>query len=157
MPEFVPVTVHIPEDQLSAFHEIMAVFHRPTSSEYQETMAVVHRSPRSLPANPARQPWVKGDERLAKQVYGACSPRAKLVLAYLADHPGQKVNGAEIAQGLGISNGRMAIAGVMVSVSRRCGEVGREVPYKLQYETGIAGAFYIVSNDVAALFKAAAK
>ncbi len=140
MTELVTISVQVPADRVADLYAFAAQLHRPTLP---------------VPVTTSAQPWSRGDELLAKKVYDTCTGHARLVLTYLANHPGQKLNGADIAQAVHLANGRMAIAGVVVSISHRCKEVGREMPYTLHYERGSAGAFYVMSDDVAAIFKTA--
>jgi Family of unknown function (DUF6416) len=87
---------------------------------------------------------------------GACSPNAQKILSYLADRPDQKVLGAEIAMTLGMTKGHMAIAGTLGPIGIHCKKFGRDMPYETHYEVGATAAHYVMSKEVAELFKSAA-
>lgn len=137
--ELVTVTAQIPADRMSEFYEMVAKLNRPTNGHNEQPL----------------QAWKKGDERLAKQVFAACSRSAQQILKYLADRPGQQVLGAQIAQDLGMAKGHMAVAGVVTSISVQSEKVGRTLPYTTTYREGATAACYTMSQEVAELFRVA--
>ncbi|MBV9020206.1 MAG: hypothetical protein JOZ71_05780 [Ktedonobacteraceae bacterium] len=141
MTELVTVTAQIPTDRVSEFYEMVAALNRPKSN---------------TSGNQSPRPWSEGDEHLAKQIFAACSPNARKVLSYLADHPDQQVLGTDIAAALAMPKGHMAIAGTLGPVGVHCKKVGRDMPYQTHYATGATAAFYVMSKEVTELFRAAA-
>ena len=138
MGNLVTVTVQVPEDRVPELYEAAALLNRPTSP---------------APVTTSPQPWAKGDERLAKQVFAACSPNAQKVLSYLAHRPGQAVFGADIATALAVSKGHQAIAGILGPVGYHCRKVGREMPYDKRYPQGSTAATFTMSKEVAEVFR----
>jgi predicted AAA+ superfamily ATPase len=138
MSELVTVTAQIPPDRISDFYKMVADLNRP------EPIASSNQSPRS---------WSKGDEQQAKQVFATCSSNAKKFLSYLADRPGQQVSGEKIAEALALSKGSLAVAGILVSVSKHCKKVERERPYELNYARDATAGTYTMSKEVAELFQ----
>jgi Family of unknown function (DUF6416) len=141
MPELITVTAQIPADRMPEFYEMVAALNRPQS--------IISLAP----DNKTPQRWSKGDEQLAKQVFAACSPNARMVLSYLADRPDQKILGEEIATALAMPKGHMAIAGTLGPVGIHCKRAGRDRPYKTHYAVDATAAFYVMSREVAELFR----
>lgn len=139
MSNLIEVTVQIPEDRLSELYEAVA--------------EIINRPKRNVSNIKAPQPWAKGDEQLAKDVFAKLSPNAQKVVRYLADRPDQNVLGAEIATALGMSKGQQAIAGVLGPVGIHFKRVNRDMPYTTHYPSGATAAFYLMSKEVAELFK----
>ena len=138
--ELITVTAQIPANRVPEFYEMVARLNRLASG----------------PNGQSLRPWAKGDERLAKQAFAACSSHARQILKYLADRPGQQVLGAQIALDLNMPKGHMAVAGVVTSISVQCRKVGHDMPYTTSYREGATAACYTMPQEVAELFRAAA-
>src|SRR5205807_3452901 len=99
----------LPADRVPELFEMIASLGRPKANAFDS------RSTR---------PWSKSDEKLAKQVFRACSQNAQRVLSFLADRPGQDILGVEIAMALGMTKGHTAIAGTLGPIGIHCKKAG---------------------------------
>jgi Family of unknown function (DUF6416) len=96
------------------------------------------------------------DSDAARMVWRKFSPRAQAVFSLLMDNPGVAMSADEIADKIGLSNGRHGLAGVVAWPSRQCAEFGLTPPYR--YESpeapGETGSYWM-DAEMAALFSRA--
>ena len=160
MDELEPVAAKVPKDRVAEFYGLVAALNRLPADRIPELfeMIVALNQPKAGAFDgQSTRLWSKGDEQLAKQVFRACSQNAQRVLRFLADRPDQDILGVEIAKALGMAKGHAAIAGTLGPVRIHCKKAGRAMPYKMHYAEGATAAYYVMSKEVAELFKAAAE
>jgi len=160
MTELVTLSAQVPADRVAEYFEMVAALNRLPADrvpELFEMIAALNRPKAIVFDNRSTRPWSKGDELLAKQVFSACSQNAQRVLRFLADRPGQDILGVEIAMALGMIKGHTAIAGTLGPIGIHCKKAGRDMPYKVHYAEGATAAYYVMPEEIAVLFKEAAK
>jgi hypothetical protein len=158
--ELVTLSAQVPSDRVAEYFEMVAALNRLPADRVPELFEMITSLGRPRADafdSQSTRPWSKGDEKLAKQVFRACSQNAQRVLSFLADRPNQDILGVEIAMALGMTKGHMAIAGTLGPIGIHCKKAGRDMPYKVHYAEGATAAYYVMSDDVGELFKAAAK
>jgi Family of unknown function (DUF6416) len=139
----VEVTFEVPERLLGQFYTAVGfVLKRAQEGEH----------------GPDMQDWdlMAFDDDLAKVVWRRFSPRAQAVFSVLMDNPGEAILADELADKIGLANGRHGLAGVVAWPSRQCAEV-RRVPlfrYEAAEKPGESGAYWM-DPRTAKLFLAA--
>jgi len=93
------------------------------------------------------------DAALAKVVWSKLSDRAKGLFNTLMDNPDKKYSGEDLADMLGIPNGKYGTAGVLAWPGRHSNGVNRHLP--VLYEDGPKGgsANYWMTSEIASLFR----
>lgn len=142
--ELITVTAQIPRSRIGDYYQMVASLNHPTLP-----------SPRPSSASVELRPWGKGDEDLAKQLFTMVSPVAQKFLHYLANRPDQGFLVSELAAILAVEKGRDALAGALGPVGIFCKRFGRTLPYDTQHSAGTTAGFFIMSKEVAAIFRLA--
>ncbi|KQY61816.1 DUF6416 domain-containing protein [Nocardioides sp. Root140] len=139
------VTVPVPDDRVAEFYGFFSAW------------LAGEDAPASPAASVAVAPWGQSDDDLGKAqvVWSKLSERATAMFELLLDEPGNKVSGEEIADRLGIPNGKYGVAGVLAWPGRHANAVGRPLP--VQYDDGPVGgsASYWIAPATAAIFNSA--
>lgn len=121
------VTVPVPDDRVAEFYAFFSSWLAGVEAAVTEvdTTTVM--------------PWGQADDDLGKArvVWGKLSERARAMFDLLLDEPGNKISGEDIADRLGIPNGKYGVAGVLAWPGRHANAVGRPLP--VQYEDGPVG------------------
>src|SRR5690349_9669330 len=103
----VDLTVPVPADRVAEFYTWFGSWlSRPPGAPGREIM--------EESATSEQVPWSKDhDVELAREVWSKFSPTAKSLFTTLMNEPGSKFSGDELAEMLGIANGKHGVAGVL--------------------------------------------
>lgn len=140
------LTVQVPDGQLGRFY-----------SDLGECWLRAEREARTSGADDEQEDirdWGIGDEDLAAEVWRKFSTHAKAMFGLLMDHPGDAMTGEELAEAVGIPNGKYGVAGVLAWPTRHCAAFGR--PLLCRYEepmTPDVSGTYWIDEEVASLFR----
>jgi hypothetical protein len=141
----IDITVKVPEDRVAEFY-----------SMFGRWLA----EPGMLFASSVGEPdgegvaWSRSDVEIAGVVWGKFSETAKALFSTLIDKPGSKFSGDELAQMLGIPNGKHGVAGVLAWPGRYCQAAGRTWPWTFEYPEG-GSARYGMTEEIADIFRQA--
>lgn len=142
----IEVSVKVPEDRLGEFYELVG---RWLAGEQVKAGSTARST------TTARRKWKNSDDHLpsAREVWTQFSPPAKALFAQLFNNPERKFSGEQLADMLGIPNGKYGVGGVLAWPARYCTALNYEGPW--QWEEGPVGgsACYWAEREVADLFK----
>jgi hypothetical protein len=147
------VKVAVPEERVPEFYSWFATF-----------LAAEPGSPPPVWGRPGRGPhrsrhrdvraWSAEDADQAAWLYGKLAPPARELFDLLAQAPGQRFGGENIAKRLGLEKGAHGVAGILAWPGRYCRHLGRVLPIATDGRAD-GGTDYYMEPDVAALFAAA--
>jgi hypothetical protein len=101
------------------------------------------------PVDTGKSHWSSPDDtELAAQLWEKLSGNAKALFGYLMDRPDERFTGDELADTLGIPNGRYGVAGVLAWPGRYCFPIGRHLPIRWSEHDGT----YWMEPDIAEMF-----
>jgi hypothetical protein len=143
----IDVTVKVPEERVGEFYELVGRWLSGDQHLAGPDLAGTSDS--------SAKGWRNTDDDvpLAREVWGKLSSHARALFVRLMDSPGQKMSGEDLAEELGIPNGKYGIAGVLAWPGRHCAAVKRLPLWN--WEDGPVGgsADYWVDQEVADLFE----
>ena len=140
----IDVTVKVPEDRVAEFYSMFGAW-----------LSTPFGGSTGEPDTGGRHPWAPSDQELARSVWNKLSPQAKSLFTTLIDHSGQKFSGTELAERVGIANGRHGVAGVLAWPGRYCVASDRKLMWEWEYPDG-EQAVYWLASETADLFRKAA-
>ncbi len=143
----IDVTVKVPEDRVPDFYSMFGRWLAGAEAPPPE--------PDTGSDSDAKE-WSRSDAALARKVWVKFSPPAKALFSTLASNPSHKYSGDELAQALGLENGRHGLAGVLAWPRRHCFAVGRKWCWKWEYPDGET-AVYWMNPEMAEVFRLAAE
>jgi Family of unknown function (DUF6416) len=149
------VTVAVPEERVPEFYAWFASF---LTSEpgtpppfggrgRRGRRGVRHRDDEALP-------WSADDVETAAWLYRKLAPPARELFDLLADSPGARVGGEQVARQLGLDKGSHGVAGILAWPGRYSRHLGRVLPIATEGRAD-GGTDYYMDPETASLFKAA--
>ncbi len=145
------VTVAVPEERVPEFYAWFA--HFLAADAGGGPWARGARGPRR---HRDARPWSAQDADQAAWLYGRLAPPARALVDLLADSPGERFPGNEVAARLGLEKGAHGVAGILAWPGRYSRRLGRVVPIATEGRAN-GGTDYYMDPDVAAVFEAARK
>jgi hypothetical protein len=145
------VTVAVPEERVPEFYAWFAAF-----------LAAAPGTPPQLPGRGRRgprgtrqpQPWSASDAEQATWLYRKLAPPARELFDVLAENPGQRIGGEQLATHLQLEKGSHGVAGILAWPGRYSRHLNRMLPIATEGRTD-GGTDYYMDADTAALFHAA--
>lgn len=145
--EWVRVSLQVPPAIYGDFLEFAGRF---ISGRIQADGLAIIDEPSEEPIN-----WLTADRdddlESAIYVYGQLSERARGLFDLLMDNPGKRFTGDELAEILGIPNGRFGTAGTLAWPGRHSQTVGRKLPVHWDRDSHE----YWMKSEIGAIFQEA--
>ena len=148
------VTVAVPEERLPEFYSWFAAFLAAEPGTPPPPWRGGRRGPRGSRHHGEARAWSAEDADQAAWLYGKLAPPARQLFDLLADAPGTRFGGEDIAKRLGLEKGSHGVAGILAWPGRYCRHLGRVLPISTDGRAD-GGTDYYMASDVAALFAAA--
>jgi Family of unknown function (DUF6416) len=145
------VTVAVPEERVPEFYSWFAAF---LASEPGTPPPTRWRGRRGSRMHSEAHAWSAEDADQAAWLYGKLAPPARELFDLLADAPGERFRGEDIAQRLSLQKGAHGVAGVLAWPGRYVRHLGRVLPISTAGRPD-GGTDYYMEPDVAELFVAA--
>ncbi len=154
MTDYINLTVAVPTQRLADFH-----FNHARWLEQHELGAEDEALPGGpgAPADDVMTEWgaEPGDEAPAKLLWKKLSPTAQAILEILMAEPGKEYSGDQLAERLGVKNGKYGVAGALAWPGRYSYAMQRKHPVRYR-EASDGQARYRLEPAAAELFRAAA-
>lgn len=148
------ITVAVPEERVPEFYTWFATFLTAEAGTPPDTGGRGSRGRRGLRHHGEAQAWSAADADQAAWLYGQLAPPAQELFDLLADAPGGRFGGEEIAKRLGLEKGAHGVAGILAWPGRYCRRLDRELPIATEGRAD-GGTDYYMDPEIAALFVAA--
>ncbi len=148
------VTVAVPEERVPEFYSWFAAFLAAEPGTPPPIPGRGGRGPRGPRHHSEVQAWSAEDADQAAWLYRKLAPPARELVDLLADAPGERFGGEEIAKRLGLEKGAHGVAGILAWPGRYSRHLGRVLPIATEGRAD-GGTDYYMDPDVAALFAAA--
>ncbi len=148
-----PVTVAVPEERVPEFYSWFAAF-LAAEPGTPPPWGRGRRGSRGSRHHGEAHAWSAEDADQAAWLYGKLAPPARELFDLLADAPGARFGGEDIAKRLGLEKGSHGVAGILAWPGRYCRHLDRELPIATDGRAD-GGTDYYMEPDVAALFAAA--
>jgi hypothetical protein len=150
------VTVSVPEDRVPEFYLWFAAFlaAEPGTPPPMWPGGGRGRGHRGLRHHHESSPWSADDADQAAWLYSRLAPPARELFDVLAQAPGQRFAGEEVARRLGLEKGAHGVAGILAWPGRYARRIDRVLPIATAGRPD-GGTDYYMDPDVAALFAAA--
>jgi hypothetical protein len=148
------ITVAIPEERVPEFYAWFAAFLAAEPGVPPPFTGRGRRGPRGLRPHGGAEAWSIDDADQAAWLYHKLAPPARELFDLLADAPGERVGGEQVAKRLDLDKGAHGVAGILAWPGRYSRHLGRVLPIATEGR-GDGGTDYYMEPDVAALFKAA--
>jgi hypothetical protein len=143
------ITVKVPEGYLGEFYLSLGRVWRNAEDEARNGADDTDAAESDL------GDWVDNDFELdiAGQVWRKFSSNAKAMFSLLMDNPGDAMTGEELAERLGLPNGKYGVAGILAWPGRHCAAVDRVLLCRFEEASapGASGTYWI-DQEVANLF-----
>ena len=141
------VTVAVPEQRVPEFYAWFAAF---LAAEPGTPPPFAGRGSRHADV----RAWSAADADQAAWLYSKLAPPARELFDLLADRPGERFGGEDIAKHLGLEKGAHGVAGILAWPGRYCRHLGRVLPIATDGRAD-GGTDYYMEPDTAALFATA--
>ncbi len=148
------VTVAVPEDRVPEFYSWFAAFLAAEPGTPPPSPGRGGRGPRGARRHSEARAWSAGDADQAAWLYGKLAPPARELFDLLADAPGARFGGEDIAKRLRLEKGSHGVAGILAWPGRYSRHLDRALPIATEGRPD-GGTDYYMEPDVAALFAAA--
>ena len=148
------VTVAVPEERVPEFYSWFAAFLAAEPGTPPPTWGRRGRGPRGSRHHGQVRAWSAEDADQAAWLYGKLAPPARELFDLLADAPGQRFGGENIAKRLGLEKGAHGVAGILAWPGHYSRHLDRILPIATDGRSD-GGTDYCMEPDVAALFAAA--
>jgi hypothetical protein len=147
------ITVAVPEDRVPEFYAWFAAFleAEPGSWAAGRVRGRGRHGRRDFRHHGEAHAWSADDADQAAWLYGRLAPPARALFDLLADSPGSRIGGEEIATRLGLDKGAHGVAGILAWPGRYSRRLGRELPIATDGRAD-GGTDYYMDADTAALF-----
>jgi hypothetical protein len=142
----IDLSVKVPEERVAEFYAMFGAWLASPPGASLE--------PSEEASTDEKEPWTSADVELARQVWKKLSEPAKAMFSILIDSPDTSFGGDELAERVGIPNGKHGVAGVLAWPGRHSFAVGRTWPWSWSYPEG-GNAVYWFSPEVAEIFRRA--
>ncbi|GLZ39943.1 DUF6416 domain-containing protein [Actinokineospora sp. NBRC 105648] len=140
------VTVAVPTDRLPEFYSWYGAWLGGRVADAEQ--GVAETEPAVATA------WTAEDDELAAALWAKLSRTARALFSTWIDAPEHRFSGDELAELLGQSKGKHAIAGILAWPGKYCTALGRTWPWSWEYPEN-STARYWMSTTMATLFAAA--
>jgi hypothetical protein len=148
------VTVAVPEERVPEFYAWFATFLAAEPGSPPAPWGRGGRGPRGPRHHDEARAWSADDADQAAWLYGKLAPPARELFDMLADAPGQRFGGENIAKRLGLEKGAHGVAGILAWPGRYSRHLARIFPIATDGRPD-GGTDYYMEPDVAALFAGA--
>jgi hypothetical protein len=149
------VTVAVPEERVPEFYAWFAQFLASEPGTPPSFGGRGRRGRRGIRRHDDDAlPWSPDDAETAAWLYRKLAPPARELFDLLADSPGARVGGEQVARQLGLDKGSHGVAGILAWPGRYSRHLGRVLPIATEGRAD-GGTDYYMDPDTAALFKAA--
>ncbi len=148
------VTVAVPEERVPEFYAWFAAFLAAEPGTPPPLGGRGHRGPRGMRPHRAANAWSADDADQAAWLYRKLAPPARKLFDLLADQPGTRIPGEQVAKQLGLDKGSHGVAGILAWPGRYCRRLNRVLPIATEGRAD-GGTDYYMEPDTAALFTAA--
>jgi Family of unknown function (DUF6416) len=145
------VTVAVPEERVPEFYSWFAAFLAAEPGTPPPLRGRGRRGPRHR--GEARA-WSAEDADQAAWLYAKLAPPARELVDLLADTPGERIGGEDIAKRLGLEKGAHGVAGILAWPGRYSRHLDRVLPIATEGRPD-GGTDYYMEPGTAGLFAAA--
>jgi len=143
------VTVAVPEERVPEFYSWFAGFLAAEPGSPPPSWGRGGRGPRGHHGE--ARAWSAEDADQAAWLYGKLAPPARELFDLLADAPGERFGGEDIAKRIGLEKGAHGLAGILAWPGRYSRHLSRVLPIATDGRAD-GGTDYYMEPDVAALF-----
>ena len=148
------VTVAVPEERVPEFYSWFATFLAAEAGTPPPMYGHGRRGQRGQRHQSEARVWSAEDADQAAWLYRKLAPPARELFDLLADAPGERFAGEEIAKRLELDKGSHGVAGILAWPGRYARHLGRVLPILTEARQD-GGTNYYMEPAVAALFAAA--
>ncbi|MBV9425472.1 MAG: hypothetical protein JOZ98_21375 [Solirubrobacterales bacterium] len=148
------VTVAVPEERVPEFYAWFAAFLAAEPGTPPPLGLRGRHGPRGFRHHGEATAWSAADADQAAWLYGKLAPPARELFDLLAEAPGERFGGEDIAKRLGLEKGAHGVAGILAWPGRYSRHVGRVLPIATDGRPD-GGTDYYMDPDVADLFAGA--
>jgi hypothetical protein len=149
------VTVAVPEERVPEFYAWFAQFLASEPGAPPPFSSRGRRGRRGIRRHDDDAlPWSADDAETAAWLYRKLAPQARELFDLLADSPGARVGGEQVARQLGLDKGAHGVAGILAWPGRYSRHLGRVMPIATEGRAD-GGTDYYMDPETAALFEAA--
>ena len=148
------VTVAVPEERVPEFYVWFAAFLESEPGAPPQFGGRGRRGPRGPRRHHEAEPWSSDDADQAAWLYRKLAPPARELFDLLADRPGTRIGGEQVAMQLGLDKGAHGVAGILAWPGRYSRHLGRVMPIATEGRAD-GGTDYYMDPETATLFTAA--
>jgi Family of unknown function (DUF6416) len=148
------VTVAVPEERVPEFYAWFAAFLAAAPGTVPQLSGRGRRGPRGARQGQTARPWSASDAEQATWLYRKLAPPARELFDVLAENPGNRIGGEQLARRLQLDKGSHGVAGILAWPGRYSRHLNRVLPIATEGRDD-GGTDYYMDADTAALFQAA--
>ena len=148
------VTVAVPEERVPEFYAWFAAFLTSEPGAPPEFGGRGRRGRRGPHRHGDAQPWTPDDAEQAAWLYRKLARPARELVDLLADQPGARIGGEQVARQLGLDKGSHGVAGILAWPGRYSRHLGRVLPIATEGRAD-GGTDYYMDPATAELFRSA--
>ncbi len=148
------VTVAVPEERVPEFYAWFAAFLTSEPGTPPPFGGRGRRGRRGSRRHDAAAAWTAEDLEQATWLYRKLAPPARELFDLLADRPGDRVAGEQVARQLELDKGSHGVAGILAWPGRYSRHLGRVLPIATEGRAD-GGTDYYMDPEVAQLFTSA--
>ncbi|MBV8712900.1 MAG: hypothetical protein JOY56_14025 [Solirubrobacterales bacterium] len=148
------VTVAVPEERVPEFYAWFASFLASEPGTPPPFGGRGRRGRRGIRRHDDVRDWSAEDAQEAAWLYRKLAPPARELFDVLADRPGGRIGGEQLARRLALEKGSHGVAGVLAWPGRYSRHLGRVLPIATEGRPD-GGTDYYMEPEIAGLFKAA--
>jgi hypothetical protein len=148
------VTVAVPEERVPEFYAWFASFLAAEPGAPPPLAGGGRRGSRGHRHRNEAQAWSAQDADQAAWLYRKLAPQARELFDLLADSPGGRIGGEEIAKRLKLEKGAHGVAGILAWPGRYSRHLDRALPIATEGRAD-GGTDYYMTPELAELFTAA--
>src|SRR5580700_5433822 len=149
------VTVAVPEERVPEFYAWFASFLATEPGTPPPLAGGGRRGPRGHRHHTEAQAWSAQDADQAAWLYRKLAPQARALFDLLADSPGARFGGEDIAKRLKLEKGAHGVAGILAWPGRYSRHLSRMLPIATEGRAD-GGTDYYMDPELAELFTIAA-
>jgi Family of unknown function (DUF6416) len=148
------VTVAVPEERVPEFYAWFAVFLASEPGSPPPFGGRGRRGPRGSRRHHDVQAWSADDADQAAWLYRKLAPPARELFDVLAERPGARIGGEQLARQLDLDKGSHGVAGILAWPGRYSRHLGRAMPIATEGRAD-GGTDYYMDPETAELFRSA--
>jgi len=148
------VTVDVPEERVPEFYAWFAAFLAAEPGTPPPFDSRRRRGPRGSRRHHDVQAWSAADADQAAWLYRKLAPPARELFDVLADSPGNRIAGEQLARQLDLDKGSHGVAGILAWPGRYSRHLSRPMPIATEGRAD-GGTDYYMDPDTAELFRSA--